>query len=59
MTVVFRTLRGRLVLVLVGALVIGLFLVGVTSTALLSRSLLERTDDRLAELSGPDRKSVV
>lgn len=49
MTVVFRTLRGRLVLVLVGALVIGLFLVGVTSTALLSRSLLERTD----------RKSVV
>ncbi|MGI8307850.1 sensor histidine kinase [Saccharopolyspora hattusasensis] len=53
MTVVFRTLRGRLVLVLVGALVIGLFLVGVTSTALLSRSLLERTDDRLAELSGP------
>ncbi|MEV5537672.1 HAMP domain-containing sensor histidine kinase [Saccharopolyspora shandongensis] len=50
---VLRTLRGRLVLVLVGALVVGLFLVGVTSTALLNRSLVERTDDRLAALSGP------
>jgi two-component system OmpR family sensor kinase len=50
---VLRTLRGRLVLVLVGALVVGLFLMGVTSTALLGRSLVERTDDRLAEMSRP------
>ncbi|GAB3685783.1 sensor histidine kinase [Saccharopolyspora tripterygii] len=50
---VLRTLRGRLVLVLVGALVVGLLLMGFTSVALLNRSLVERTDDRLAELSMP------
>ncbi|MDI2028547.1 HAMP domain-containing sensor histidine kinase [Saccharopolyspora sp. TS4A08] len=48
-----RTLRGRLVLVLVGALVVGLLLMGFTSVALLNRSLVERTDDRLAEMSMP------
>ena len=50
---VLRTLRGRLVLVLVGALVVGLLLMGLTSVALLNRSLVERTDDRLAEMSMP------
>ncbi|MEB3366817.1 sensor histidine kinase [Saccharopolyspora mangrovi] len=50
---VFRTLRGRLVLVLVGALVVGLLLMGFTSVALLHRSLVERTDDRLSEMSLP------
>ncbi|RKT85848.1 two-component system, OmpR family, sensor kinase [Saccharopolyspora antimicrobica] len=50
---VFRTLRGRLVLVLLSALVLGLLAMGLTSTALLSRSLIARTDDRLAELSAP------
>lgn len=50
---VFRTLRGRLVLVLLSALVLGLLAMGLTSTALLSRSLIDRTDDRLAELSRP------
>jgi two-component system, OmpR family, sensor kinase len=50
---VIQTLRGRLVLVLVGALVTGLLLVGFTSVALLHRSLVERTDDRLVEMSRP------
>ncbi|MCI2422838.1 HAMP domain-containing histidine kinase [Saccharopolyspora sp. K220] len=50
---IFRTLRGQLVLALVGALVVGLVLMGFTSVALLSRSLVDRTDDRLVELSRP------
>ncbi|MGP4017910.1 sensor histidine kinase [Saccharopolyspora sp. 5N708] len=50
---ILPTLRGQLVLVLVGALVVGLLLVGFTSVVLLSRSLIERTDDRLVEMSRP------
>ncbi|GAA0534535.1 two-component sensor histidine kinase [Saccharopolyspora subtropica] len=49
----FRTLRGRLVLVLVGATAVGLLLMGFTSVALLDRSLLARVDERLAEMSRP------
>ncbi|GAA2357105.1 sensory box histidine kinase PhoR [Saccharopolyspora halophila] len=48
-----RTLRGRLVLTLLSALVVGLLLMGFTSVALLNRSLIERTDQRLAEMSMP------
>ncbi|MFC7340832.1 sensor histidine kinase [Saccharopolyspora griseoalba] len=48
-----RTLRGRLVLTLLGALVVGLLLMGFTSVALLNRSLIERTDERLVEMSRP------
>ncbi|GAA4887127.1 HAMP domain-containing sensor histidine kinase [Saccharopolyspora cebuensis] len=48
-----RTLRGRLVLVLLVASTVGLLLMGTTSVVLLNRSLLARTDDRLAEMAHP------
>lgn len=48
-----RTLRGRLLLVLVGAMVVGLLAMGVTSVVLLRHSLVANVDDRLAGLSRP------
>ena len=48
-----RTLRGRLLLVLVGATVLGLLTMGVTSVALLRGSLLSKVDERLVEMSRP------
>ncbi|EQD85540.1 two-component system OmpR family sensor kinase [Saccharopolyspora erythraea NRRL 2338] len=48
-----RTLRGRLLAVLLVAAAAGLVVMGSSSVALLERSLINRTDDRLAELSRP------
>ncbi|GAB3276019.1 sensor histidine kinase [Parasphingorhabdus pacifica] len=48
-----RTLRGRLLLVLLGATVIGLFAMGFTSAALLDRSLTARVDEKLADMARP------
>jgi two-component system OmpR family sensor kinase len=50
---VLRTLRGRLVVVLVGASLVGLALMGTASVALLNRSLMGKVDQRLAEMSRP------
>ncbi|TCC32191.1 sensor histidine kinase [Kribbella sindirgiensis] len=50
---VLRTLRGRLVLVLVGASLVGLALMGSASIGLLNRSLMGKVDQRLAEMSRP------
>lgn len=48
-----RTLRGRLVLLLAGLSLAGLLLMAMVSVALLERSLVDRIDERLAELSQP------
>ncbi|GAA2779542.1 HAMP domain-containing sensor histidine kinase [Saccharopolyspora taberi] len=48
-----RTLRGRLLLVLLAVTVAGLVVMGITSVALLERSLVARTDDKLADLARP------
>jgi two-component system, OmpR family, sensor kinase len=48
-----RTLRGRLLLVLLGATVVGLLVMGFTSVALLDRSLMARVDERLVGMSRP------
>lgn len=48
-----RTLRGRLLVVLLSVTVIGLFGMGFTSVALLRHSLMSKVDERLAGLSGP------
>jgi two-component system OmpR family sensor kinase len=50
---VLRTLRGRLVLVLVAASLVGLLLMGSVSVVLLNRSLMSRVDQRLADGSRP------
>lgn len=48
-----RTLRGKLVFVLAGTLLVGLVLMGFTSVILLHRSLTNRVDQRLVEMSRP------
>ena len=48
-----RTLRARLLLVLLAVTVAGLVVMGLTSVALLERSLVARTDDKLADLARP------
>ena len=49
---VVRTLRGRLLVLLLAATVIGLLGMGLTSVALLKRSLVSKVDDRLMSMSG-------
>ena len=48
-----RTLRGRLLVVLLGATVIGLLAMGFTSVGLLDHSLMARVDERLTGMSRP------
>ncbi|MFR9731334.1 sensor histidine kinase [Saccharopolyspora sp. MS10] len=48
-----RTLRGRLVLLLIGAAVAGLVAMGFASQLLLRNSLLDKLDGRLHEMSRP------
>lgn len=48
-----RTLRGRVLLVLVGATTLGLLAMGFASHAILEMSLMERVDDQLREMSRP------
>lgn len=48
-----RTLRGRLLVVLLGATVVGLLAMGFTSVVLLRHSLISNVDDRLAAMSRP------
>lgn len=48
-----RTLRGRLLIVLTGALLLGLSVMGAAGVALLHHSLIGRVDQRLAEMSRP------
>lgn len=48
-----RTLRGRLLIVLLSATVIGLLGMGFTSVALLRQSLMSKVDERLYGLSSP------
>lgn len=48
-----RTLRGRLLLVLVGATTVGLLAMGFTSVVLLDQSLVARVDDKLQAMARP------
>ena len=48
-----RTLRGRLLVVLLGATVVGLLAMGFTSVVLLRHSLISNVDNRLAVMSQP------
>lgn len=48
-----RTLRGRLLVVLVGATVVGLLAMGFTSVVLLRHSLISNVDNRLSVMSQP------
>ena len=48
-----RTLRGRLLLVLIGATVAGLLAMGFANQVMLKKSLMDRLDDRLREMSRP------
>lgn len=48
-----RTLRGRVLVVLIGVTALGLLVMGLASHVILERSLLGRLDDRLREMSRP------
>jgi len=48
-----RTLRGRLLVVLVGATLLGLLAMGFANQVMLHKSLMDRLDDRLREMSRP------